>query len=148
MSNAPLLLPEYCGYIGSIEYSKEDNVFYGSVQFITDMISYEAEDLNELEPAFHKAVDEYIQDCKALKREPNTTCKGSFNVRIPKQLHVELVQYGIKHGISLNKTITIASEKLLEQERSLTVASQPTPLESFGHMLKGFSRQLYGEIRI
>lgn len=148
MSKTPLLLPEYCGYIGSIEYSKEDHVFYGSVQFITDMISYEAEDLQGLEPAFHKAVDEYIRDCKALEREPDTTCKGSFNVRIPKQLHVELVQYGIRHGISLNKTITIASEKLLEQERSLTVASQPTPLASLGHMLEGFSRQLYGEIRI
>ena len=148
MSNTPLLLHEYCGYVGSIEYSKEDKIFYGSVQFITDTIAYESEDLQSLESAFHRAVDEYIEDCKALAREPNTTCKGSFNVRLPKQLHVELVQYGIKHGISLNKTITIASEKLLEQDRALTIAGKPTPIASLNNLLDGFSRKLYGEIQI
>lgn len=148
MSNTPLLLREYCGYVGSIEYSKEDKVFYGSVQFITDTIAYESEDLQGLESAFRKAVDEYIADCKALSREPNTTCKGSFNVRLPKQLHVELVQYGIKHGISLNKTMTIASEKLLEQDRALKIAGKSTPIASLDNLLDGFSRKIYGAIRI
>ncbi len=148
MNNTQLLLPEYCGYVGSVEHSKEDGVFYGSVQFITDMISYESEDLQGLEPAFHKAVDEYIKDCKALGREPNTTCKGSFNVRVPRQLHVELVQYGIKHGISLNKTITIASERLLEQERAMTMTGAPTPFKLIGDMFaKSFSRDIYAAIR-
>lgn len=65
------LIPEYRGYIGSIEHSKEDGVFFGSIQFITDMVSYESEDLNNIETAFHNAVDEYIADCSSLNKLPD-----------------------------------------------------------------------------
>ncbi len=65
------LTPEYRGYVGSIEHSKEDGVFFGSIQFITDMVSYESEDLNDLETVFHNAVDEYIADCSSLNKLPD-----------------------------------------------------------------------------
>ncbi len=114
--NKPLTLHPYLDYVGSIEFSTEDQLFYGSVQFIEDSVCYESKTLDRLQDAFEKAVDDYLDDCKKLNRKPNTTCKGSFNVRIPQQLHIDLVRYSIKHDQSLNKTVTMAVQKFLNSE--------------------------------
>ena len=39
---------EYNGYVGSIEFSENDGVFYGKVQNIPSLISYEGRTLAEL----------------------------------------------------------------------------------------------------
>lgn len=54
----------YKGYIGSVEFSEEDNVFYGKAQGIHSLISYEGTNVNELASDFHSAVDEYLESCR------------------------------------------------------------------------------------
>ena len=54
----------YKNYFGSIEYSKDDNIFYGKVLGIRSLILYEGKDVDELVNDFHKAVDFYLEDCK------------------------------------------------------------------------------------
>jgi len=61
---------EHNGYIGSIEYSPEDKCFFGKLEMIDDLITFEATTADELEESFHNAVDEYIQTCKELGRNP------------------------------------------------------------------------------
>ena len=39
---------EYRGYIGSVEFSEEDSLFYGKVQGIRSLISYEGTSADEL----------------------------------------------------------------------------------------------------
>ncbi len=51
---------EYKGYVGSVEFSEEDAIFYGKVMGINSLISYEGENARELVEGFHKAVDDYI----------------------------------------------------------------------------------------
>lgn len=51
---------EYKGYVGSVEFSEEDAIFYGKVMGINSLISYEGENARELVEDFHKAVDDYI----------------------------------------------------------------------------------------
>lgn len=51
---------EYKGYIGSVEFSEEDVIFYGKVMGIRSLISYEGENARELVEGFHEAVDDYI----------------------------------------------------------------------------------------
>ena len=55
---------EYKGYIGSIEYSREDNLFYGRLLGIKDFVNYSASNDVELMLEYHVAVDSYI-DFKA-----------------------------------------------------------------------------------
>ena len=93
---------EYNGYIGSIEYSPEDKCFFGKLEMIDDLVTFEAETAQELEENFHNAVDEYIETCKALGREPQKVYKGVFNVRIDPGLHKKVYQEAIKAGMSLN----------------------------------------------
>ena len=51
---------EYNGYVGSIEFSENDGAFYGKVQNIPSLISYEGRTLAELVDDFHGAVDDYL----------------------------------------------------------------------------------------
>ena len=59
---------EYRGYVGSVEFSEEDAVFFGKVQGIHSLVSYEGTTLEELESDFHNAVDDYLSSCEELKR--------------------------------------------------------------------------------
>ena len=93
---------EYAGYIGSIEYSPEDKCFFGKLEMIDDLVTFEATSADELEKNFHNAVDEYVQTCKELGREPQKTYKGVFNVRIDPKLHRQIYQEALKAGMSLN----------------------------------------------
>ena len=61
---------EYQGYIGSIEFSEEDKVFFGKVQGIRSLISYEGKTPNVLIDDFHNAVDDYLALCEANNEEP------------------------------------------------------------------------------
>lgn len=93
---------EYKGYIGSIEYSPEDKCFFGKLEMIDDLITFEATTADELENNFHNAVDEYLLTCKELNRESQKTYKGVFNVRIDPSLHKHIYKEALKAGISLN----------------------------------------------
>ena len=93
---------EYKGYIGSIEYSSEDKCFFGKLEMIDDLVTFEAISAAELETNFQNAVDEYITTCKELDREPQKTYKGVFNVRIEPELHKKIYKEALKAGVSLN----------------------------------------------
>ncbi|MDF1883980.1 type II toxin-antitoxin system HicB family antitoxin [Sulfurimonas sp. SAG-AH-194-C21] len=93
---------EYNGYIGSIEYSSEDKCFFGKLEMIDDLVTFEADNAKELESNFQNAVDEYIKTCEELQREPQKTYKGVFNVRVEPALHRQIYIEAKKAGMSLN----------------------------------------------
>lgn len=96
---------EYKGYLGSVEFSEEDGLFYGKVMGIRSLISYEGETAKELLEDFHGAVDDYLEACAAEGKQPEVAYKGSFNVRISPELHKRLVVYATAHQMSLNSYI-------------------------------------------
>ena len=72
---------DYKGYMGSVEYNDDDEIFHGRLEFIRDLVAYEGADAKSLKRAFHEAVDDYLELCAAEGREPDVPLKGSFNVR-------------------------------------------------------------------
>lgn len=96
---------EYKGYIGSVEFSAEDELFYGKVQGIKSLISYEGNNAKDLISDFKNAIDSYLELCNQEKVEPEVAYKGSFNVRLSPELHKKAVIYAINHQTSLNKVI-------------------------------------------
>lgn len=98
----------YKGYTGSIEYSSEDGTFYGSVQGIQSLISYEGSRGPALEKDFQRAIDNYLKDCKKQGVEPEKSFKGSFNVRVPKELHEKAYWLAKAQRESLNSFVQAA----------------------------------------
>ena len=51
---------QYKGYVGSVEFSEADGLFFGKVLGIRALISYEGTSAAELVADFHGAVDDYL----------------------------------------------------------------------------------------
>ncbi|SEK26865.1 type II toxin-antitoxin system HicB family antitoxin [Parapedobacter koreensis] len=98
----------YKDYYGTVSYSADDEVLHGKIIGINDLVTYEAASTTELKQAFHEAVDDYIATCEAIGKQPQKTFKGSFNVRIPSELHKEASIVASQRHISLNDLVKAA----------------------------------------
>jgi len=102
------------GFVGSVHFSADDRIFYGKVEGITDLVTFEGETVSELTEAFQYVVDEHIKDCEAENITPEKSFKGSFNVRLTPELHRRIAMSAKMRGITINKFVLEAlSETLL-----------------------------------
>lgn len=104
---------EYKNYFGSVEYSAADEIFHGRILGITDHITFEGDSVKSLKEDFAAAVEDYLESCAELGKEPEKTYKGSFNVRIDPQLHKQLAIYSMRRNQSLNKSVETAIIQML-----------------------------------
>ena len=51
---------KYKGFICSVDFSEEDNIFFGKVEGIDGLVNSEGSSVDELKSAFHVAVDDYL----------------------------------------------------------------------------------------
>lgn len=98
----------YKGFIGSVHFSADDNVFYGKIEGINDLVTFEGETVKELTDAFHYVVDEHIKDCEKENIAPEKSYKGSLNVRLSPELHRRIAISAKMRGESINKFISEA----------------------------------------
>lgn len=96
---------QYKGYEGSVLYSAEDEMLHGRILGIRDTISYGGTTVKSLRKNFRDAVDEYLRFCEETGKTPDTPYKGSFNVRIPPELHQKVARYADQHDMKLNAVV-------------------------------------------
>ncbi|MFZ3109972.1 MAG: type II toxin-antitoxin system HicB family antitoxin [Rectinemataceae bacterium] len=106
----------YKEYMGSVHYCAEDEVFYGKIEGIEDLVSFEANSVDALKTAFCESVEDYLDICIRNGKDAEKSYKGSFNVRIPPELHKKAKRTAVKMGISLNQFMQKALEDELAKE--------------------------------
>lgn len=122
---------EYKGYTGSIEYSKEDELLYGKVLGIRGLISFEGATGPELEEDFKVAIDEYLEMCEAQKIKAEKPFKGSFNVRIPSDLHKEAALIAMELNTSLNGFVSESIRgRVISIKQSTTTSQRVHPVQT------------------
>lgn len=107
---------KYKGFLGSVEVSISEKIIHGKLLFINDLITYEAQTLEELEKEFESAAEDYLETCQTLGREPRKPFSGTFNVRIGAELHQQLGEYSILAGGSINDVIKKSIKMYLKHE--------------------------------
>ena|SRR5690554_872470 len=115
---------KYKAYIGSIEYSEEDNCLFGKVLGLNKiLISYEGNTIQELKEDFITGVEQYLEGCEESGTEPQKSFTGTFNVRVPAEIHGQAVLKAKDEGITLNAFVRSAIEEklnaLLSKKRTL-----------------------------
>ena len=78
---------EYKGYHSTVEFDAETYTLRGKIEGINDLVTFESRDVSSIELEFHNAVDDYLEFCKEVGKEPDKEYKGSFNIRITPELH-------------------------------------------------------------
>jgi len=104
---------QYKGYYGEVHFSATDEVFYGKLLGISDLVNFEGASVRDLKQAFQEAVDDYLETCCELGKEPEKAYKGSFNVRIPPELHRKAATYANLQKISLNDLVKQAIDRVV-----------------------------------
>ncbi len=97
---------KYKGYIGHVEYDDVNKIFHGEVVGLKDIITFQGSSAEELEQVFHDSINDYLAWCKKRKEKPEKTFSGTFNLRIPPELHAKLTLQAQSMGVSLNSFIT------------------------------------------
>jgi len=105
---------EYKGYQGSIEIDLASGLLFGKILFVNDLVTFEAKTVLSLRKAFQEAVNDYLESCRQLGREPQQPCSGIFNVRVGPALHRAAAIRAQKDGVKLNAVIVTALEQYLE----------------------------------
>lgn len=93
---------KYKDYEGTAELDMGRRICRGKILFIDDLVTYEAASPAELQTEFEAAVDDYIETCTTLGREPQKPLRGQFNVRIPPALHKAAALRALVDNVSLN----------------------------------------------
>lgn len=64
------MILEHKGYRAQVEFDDEDGIFFGRLVGINDSVSFHGETAPELRAAFREAVDDYVQACGRIGKEP------------------------------------------------------------------------------
>lgn len=99
---------KYKGYEGSVELDLEGGVCRGKILFVRDLVTFQSVSIADIQKEFEAAVDDYLDTCLALGREPEVPLKGQFNVRIPPALHKAAVLRAVSDNSSLNDVVVRA----------------------------------------
>lgn len=108
----------YKDYQGSVTF--EDGRLVIRVLHIDDSVSDECDSAAQVQAVFEDLVEDYLETCTAVGKEPAKPFKGSFNVRISPALHKKAVFAATKAGETLNNWVAGAIDQRLQRE------SQPT----------------------
>ncbi|MFL5754387.1 MAG: type II toxin-antitoxin system HicB family antitoxin [Bacteroidia bacterium] len=98
----------YKGYTGTVEFNAADQVLHGKVAGINDLVTYEGDSIKQLYRGFKEAVDDYLETCNKLGKEPEKVYKGIFNVRINPELHKQAALLALKSRITMNDFVHYA----------------------------------------
>lgn len=105
---------KHSGYQGSIEIDIESGLLHGKVLFVKDLITYEASTIPELKGEFEAALDDYLETCKMISKDPDQPFNGSFNVRVGMEIHRAAAMAAHRQNVRLNEFVRKALEEKLE----------------------------------
>jgi predicted HicB family RNase H-like nuclease len=93
----------YKGYTARIEYDDEDGIFTGRIAGIGDVVGFHADTVADLRQAFHLAVDDYVETCAAVGKEPQKAYSGQVMFRVSPEVHRRAAIAAELAGKSLNQ---------------------------------------------
>ena len=105
---------EYKGYHASVEFDAEDNLFIGELFGINDSLNFHGTSVTELKEMFKQCIDNYLDLCEKIGKKPDKEFKGTFNVRIPPELHKKAALEAARQNITLNQYVIQAIKQSFE----------------------------------
>jgi predicted HicB family RNase H-like nuclease len=99
----------YKGYQGKAELDEKAGVFHGEVINTRDVITFQGSSVKELKRAFEDSVDDYLEFCASRGEDPEKPFSGKFLVRVPPEVHRQIMTEARRQGKSLNAYV---AEKL------------------------------------
>ncbi|WP_257282151.1 type II toxin-antitoxin system HicB family antitoxin [Endozoicomonas sp. ISHI1] len=97
---------KYRGYLARVEFDGDDRIFVGHLAGIQDIVGFHGSTVDELEQAFHEAVDNYIAISEETGRPAQKPCSGKLMLRVPPEVHAAVIAAADVNGKSINQWAT------------------------------------------
>ncbi|MEI2609646.1 MAG: type II toxin-antitoxin system HicB family antitoxin [Candidatus Promineifilaceae bacterium] len=104
---------EYKGYVATVEFDDEADIFHGEVINLRDVITFQGKSVDELRQAFKDSVEDYLDFCASRNEEPEKPFSGKFSVRLDPALHRQIALQARKARKSLNSWIVDTLEQVV-----------------------------------
>lgn len=93
----------YKGYSARVEYDDEDGIFTGRIAGIRDGVGFHADTVEDLREAFRDAVEDYLDTCAKIGKEPQRAYSGQMMFRVNPEVHRKAALAAELAGKSLNQ---------------------------------------------
>lgn len=97
---------EYKGYIGTVQFDEEAEIFHGEVINLRDVITFQADSVEGLKKEFQASIEDYLEFCVVRGEEPEKPFSGKLTLRLEPDLHRKIYIQSKKANKSLNNWIT------------------------------------------
>ena len=126
---------KYKDFEGTAEVDVERGVCRGKLLFVDDLVTYEADAPKLLQAEFESAVDDYLDTCRSVGKDPQRPFRGLFNVRVSPALHRAAALRAVSDNVALNDVVVRALDAFLNS-RSEVNHNIKVVLEGSPHPLK------------
>ena len=94
---------EYKGFKAKVEYSADDELFWGRLLGVDDIVTFEGKSVRELKRAMKDSVEFYLDICAQSGHEPRKKYSGKLLLRLTPELHGEIADAAAASGKSINE---------------------------------------------
>jgi len=136
---------KYKDYEGTAELDMARGVCRGKVLFIDDLVTYESAAPAGLQKEFEAAVDDYLETCVILGKEPLRPFRGLFNVRVTPAIHRSATLRAVADGVSLNDVVVRALDTFLNVRADVNHNIRVTLESTDGSSIKTFTSVASGK---
>ena len=113
----------YKGFVGIVAFDPDDLILTGRVAGINDVVGFHGRNGQDVVAAFHEAVDDYIETCAKMGKEPERPYSGKVMLRVDPGVHARAALAAELAGKSLNQFGEGALQHAAEQVVRERVAS-------------------------
>ena len=106
---------EYKGYTGVFEFDASIDAFHGRVIGLLDVVTFEGRSLDDLRSAMKDSVEDYLELCAEVGKDPERPYRGEFLVRTTPEVHRAVATAAEAEGMSLNAWIETAISGIAAQ---------------------------------
>ena len=93
----------YKGFTARVNFDDAEGIFSGRLLGISDVVGFHADNVPELRAAFEDAVDDYVETCASIGKQPEKPASGKLMLRIPPDVHRAALVAAESAGTSLNQ---------------------------------------------
>jgi len=86
-------------------------LFHGRVLGIRDVVHFSGASVEELKQALADSVEDYLEACASIGKEPERPHSGTLTLRISPELHTAAATAAIAQDLSLNAWIAQTIER-------------------------------------
>lgn len=108
---------EYKGYTGVFEFDTSMDAFHGRVVGLRDVVTFQGRSLDELRREMAESVEDYLEFCGEVGKEPERPYRGEFLVRTTPELHRAAAIEAEASGMSLNAWIEATLSAVVREAR-------------------------------